>query len=135
MRGPVRATFIIVRFRPTRGYRAAPRRPRHHSRDQRDASRHRQPISDRRQPSSIPASCLLSHELRLLFGFCFGRTGQTCQTGLTELTELTDFSLQPSALNLQLFSFQHFSFQLSVFSFSLQLPNFRFLRVRLRVRG
>jgi hypothetical protein len=49
----------------------APRRPRHHSRDQRDASRHRQPISDRRQPSSISASCLLSHAFRLLFGFCF----------------------------------------------------------------
>jgi hypothetical protein len=58
-------------------------RSRHHPRGERHASRRRQPISDvsaiafqatadRRQPSSISASCLLSHDFRLLFGFCFG---------------------------------------------------------------
>jgi hypothetical protein len=47
-----------------------------------------------------------------------GYVYRTGPTGLTGLTELTDFSLQPSALNLQLFSFQFSAFQL--FSFSLQ---------------
>jgi hypothetical protein len=85
------------------------------------ATDNRFPIVDNHPRFLLPV-CFLMRFVSCL-GFCFGRTGQTCQTGLTELTELTDFSLQPSALNLQLFRFQFSAFQL--FSISLQLPNSR----------